>query len=231
MQIHVVRGQQQLGQYSLEQVKEKLANGEFQSTDLGWHDGLTTWQPLSSLLAVATGSPPPVPRPSGLAIASLVLGILGLISCMFGVVFALPALVLGIVALVKINKTGGLLQGRALALAGLIMGGVVLVMMPMMAALAIPGFVKARKQSQGRRVLNDARQMDAAIDQWALERGKYNGNAINTTEAAVYLKDGWKDIDLLGNPYRVSVVGPNQIQISPRTKEALADVGIDWGDF
>jgi hypothetical protein len=37
--------------------------------------------------------------------------------------------------------------------------------------LSIPAFVKARKQSQDRRILNDCRQMDSAINQWALETG------------------------------------------------------------
>jgi len=99
------------------------------------------------------------------------------------------------------------------------------------AALAIPGFVKARKQSQARRVINDARRLDAAIDQWAIEKGKRDGDAINTTEAAAYLRDGWKSVDILGNPYEISVVGPNQIRISPTTKTALNGVGVDWGNF
>jgi len=59
---------------------------------------------------------------------------------------------------------------------------IVVAIIGLLAALAIPGFVKARKQSQGRRILNDARQMDAAIDQWALETGQTDGNAINTTQ-------------------------------------------------
>jgi type II secretory pathway pseudopilin PulG len=100
-----------------------------------------------------------------------------------------------------------------------------------MAALAVPGFVKARKQSQARRIINDARQLDAAIDQWALEKGITNGTPINTSEAAMYLKEGWKEVDILGNRYEVSVVGPNQIMISPVTKEALDGVGVDWGSF
>ena len=46
---------------------------------------------------------------------------------------------------------------------------IVVAIIGLLAALAIPGFVKARKQSQGRRIMNDCRQMDSAIDQWALE--------------------------------------------------------------
>src|SRR5204863_4838975 len=80
---------------------------------------------------------------------------------------------------------------------------IVVAIIGLLAALAIPGFVKARKQSQGRRILNDARQMDAAIDQWALETGQTDGNAINTSSASTYLKTTWKTQDLLGNAFNV----------------------------
>jgi len=108
---------------------------------------------------------------------------------------------------------------------------IVVAIIGLLAALAIPGFVKARKQSQGRRIMNDARQMDAAIDQWALETGQTDGNAINTTGAATYLKTPWKTADLLNNAYQVTVVGTTQISINATTKTALNNVGIDWGNY
>jgi prepilin-type N-terminal cleavage/methylation domain-containing protein len=108
---------------------------------------------------------------------------------------------------------------------------IVVAIIGLLAALAIPGFVKARKQSQGRRILNDARQMDAAIDQWALEKGKKDGDTVTTSEAATYLKGEWKDVDLLGNSFTVSTLGSNQLKISTSTKSALDGVGIDWGQF
>ena len=108
---------------------------------------------------------------------------------------------------------------------------IVVAIIGLLAALAIPGFVKARKQSQGRRILNDTRQMDAAIDQWALENGKKDGDAIDTTGAATYLKTGWKTTDLLNNSFTVTVVGSTQISIAAATKTALAGVGIDWGAY
>ena len=108
---------------------------------------------------------------------------------------------------------------------------IVVAIIGLLAALAIPGFVKARKQSQGRRILNDARQMDAAIDQWALENGKKDGDAVTTTSAATYLKTAWPTNDLLGNNYAVGNVGPSQVQINATTKTALSGVGIDWGAY
>ncbi len=108
---------------------------------------------------------------------------------------------------------------------------IVVAIIGLLAALAIPGFVKARKQSQGRRIINDARQMDAAIDQWALEKGKKDGDTVTTSEAASYLKGPWKNVDLLGNSFTISNVGSNQVQINATTKSALDGVGIDWGQF
>jgi len=108
---------------------------------------------------------------------------------------------------------------------------IVVAIIGLLAALAIPGFVKARKQSQGRRILNDARQMDAAIDQWALETGQVDGNQVITTSAATYLKTAWPTNDLLGNQYSIGNVGTGQVQINPATKTALSGVGIDWGAY
>ena len=109
---------------------------------------------------------------------------------------------------------------------------IVVAIIGLLAALAIPGFVKARKQSQGRRILNDARLMDAAIDQWALEKGITDGTAVNTVDAATYLKSGtWKTTDLLNNNFTVSNVGTGQLMISDSTKSSLASVGIDWGAY
>jgi prepilin-type N-terminal cleavage/methylation domain-containing protein len=114
---------------------------------------------------------------------------------------------------------------------------IVVAIIGLLAALAIPGFVKARKQSQGRRIINDARQMDAAIDQWALENGKRDGDTVDTIAAATYLKTAWNVNDLLGNAYggvAAGVVGPvgtNQVKIADATKSALAGVGIDWGPY
>src|SRR5204862_7235237 len=90
---------------------------------------------------------------------------------------------------------------------------IVVAIIGLLAALAIPGFVKARKQSQGRRILNDCRQMDAAINQWALETGQSDGAVVDTAGAQTYLKTAWNPNDLLGNAFAVTVVGSTQISV------------------
>ena len=101
----------------------------------------------------------------------------------------------------------------------------------LLAALSVPGLQRSRMRSQGYRIVNDARQADAAIDQWALETGQINGNAIVTPMAALYLKGNWPTNDILNNPYTYTVVGSTQVQISTTTKTALSGVGISWGNF
>jgi type II secretory pathway pseudopilin PulG len=109
---------------------------------------------------------------------------------------------------------------------------IVVAIIGLLAALAVPGFVRARKQSQGRRIVNDARQQDAAIDQWALETGQTDGATINTTAAQLYLKSTWKSTDILGGSFvYTGNVGTQQVQISGTTKTALSGVGIDWGVY
>jgi hypothetical protein len=56
--INVNRGAESLGVFSEEDVREGLRSGRFAPTDLGWREGMTTWQPLSqfSEFADVTGS-------------------------------------------------------------------------------------------------------------------------------------------------------------------------------
>ena len=108
---------------------------------------------------------------------------------------------------------------------------IVVAIIGLLAALSIPAFVKARKQSQGRRILNDCRQMDSAINQSALETGQTDGNSIDTVASQTYLKTTWNTIDLLGNSYNLTVIGSTQISVNASTKSSLDGVGIDWGAY
>jgi len=108
---------------------------------------------------------------------------------------------------------------------------IVVAIIGVLAALIVPSMVKSRKQSQGRRIVNDAREMNAAVDQWAVDNSKKDGDAISTTQAATYLGGKWPTTDVLGNRYRIGTVGATQVSISARTKNSLARVGIDWGSF
>src|ERR1700685_3503585 len=91
---------------------------------------------------------------------------------------------------------------------------IVVAIIGLLAALAIPTFIKNRKQSQGRRILNDCRQMDAAIDEWSVNNGIAEGTAVDTVAASTYLKKAWITADLLNNSYALNPTGTGQILIS-----------------
>ena len=69
-------------------------------------------------------SPPNLQRKSGLAIASLVLGITGLLTFVIGVglLLAVPAVILGHIALRQIKKSSVAVTGDDLAIGGLVLG-------------------------------------------------------------------------------------------------------------
>ena len=71
---------------------------------------------------------PPTPRNHGLAIASMICGILAIVPgccCGFvGIPLSITALIMGIVSISQINASGGQLGGKGMAIAGTVCGGV-----------------------------------------------------------------------------------------------------------
>jgi prepilin-type N-terminal cleavage/methylation domain-containing protein len=67
---------------------------------------------------------------------------------------------------------------------------IVVAIIGLLAAIAIPNFVKARATSQQNACINNLRQIDAAANQWALETGKSTGATAPslTTDLTPYIK-------------------------------------------
>jgi prepilin-type N-terminal cleavage/methylation domain-containing protein len=57
---------------------------------------------------------------------------------------------------------------------------IVVAIIGLLAAIAIPNFIRARATSQANACINNLRQIDAAINEWALETGKSNGAAVTS---------------------------------------------------
>src|SRR5436190_13856587 len=102
-------------------------------------------------------NPPPILPPdnsakqrSGLALASMILGICGIVLC-FGPLAGIPGVICGHMAQSRIKRSGGTMSGAGQATAGLVLGYLSIAwifVIAMMAAIAIPNFVKARTQAQ-----------------------------------------------------------------------------------
>ena len=59
--IHVNRGTTSLGVFSEQEVREGLSAGRFAPTDIGWREGMATWQPLSQFAEFGGAVSPVVP--------------------------------------------------------------------------------------------------------------------------------------------------------------------------
>src|SRR6266513_4338918 len=65
---------------------------------------------------------------------------------------------------------------------------IVVAIIALLAAIAVPGFLRARKRSQATRILNDLRLVDGAVDQYAIENAKSSGDLGQFTDWKAYLK-------------------------------------------
>jgi len=115
-------------------------------------------------------APPAAPakaKTSGLAVASLVLGIVG--PCTVGL-GSIIGLILGIVGLVKIGKSAGAMGGRGLAIAGIVVSGLGILLLPvigMLAAILWPAVHNARDMARAASSANNVNQLCKAAHQYA----------------------------------------------------------------
>jgi prepilin-type N-terminal cleavage/methylation domain-containing protein len=104
---------------------------------------------------------------------------------------------------------------------------IVVAIIALLAAIAVPGFLRARKRSQASRILNDLRMIDSAVDQYAIETNRKTGDTVNTADWTNYLKKGSNLYDtgksILNTPY-----GTQAVDTIPQVKTAdynvLSDV-------
>jgi len=66
---------------------------------------------------------------------------------------------------------------------------IVVAIIGLLAAIAIPSFMKARTQSQQNACINNLRQIESGKEQWALATKKATGVAVVTSEVMEYIKN------------------------------------------
>ncbi len=112
---------------------------------------------------------------AGIAIASLVLGILSL-TCM-SIVAGIPALICGAIALGRIRAARGTLSGQGLAIAGVVTGGLSILMIPILAALLLPALTNAREKARQAQCLWNEKQIACV---YRLYKQDHDGKAPQT---------------------------------------------------
>lgn len=154
----------------------------------------------------------------GLATWSLVLGILALVLCVVGPLFGIPAVICGHLALSRIKRSGGALRGQGPAIGGLVTGYLSIALIPvigLLAAIAIPNFVKARETAFQKACINNLRQVDGAKQQWALENAKQAEAVPVSTDLQPFLRDGLLPTCPQGGTYELRAVGEEPVCSMP----------------
>lgn len=104
---------------------------------------------------------------------------------------------------------------------------IVVAIIALLAAIAVPGFLRARKRSQASKILNDLRMIDGAVDQYAIETGRKTNDPVAVTDWTNYLKKGTNlyltGQDLFGDDYGAQTVDTVP-QVPSAALTSLSDV-------
>ena len=105
---------------------------------------------------------------------------------------------------------------------------IVVAIIALLAAIAVPNFLRSRKRSQATQVLEDLRIIDSATDQYAIENNKSSGAAIGWADVQKYVKTGTRlytsgGTDIMGNAFTLPTVDSTP-KVPTATFNALSDV-------
>jgi type II secretory pathway pseudopilin PulG len=135
----------------------------------------------------------------GLAIGSLVCGCFFIIPFL-GQLLGLISIVLGIIALIIIAKNKDTLKGTGLAIAGIILGAIAWIIMPIIgiiAAIAIPNFLKARLVANESSAISTLKTISSAAQTFYVDNNQYPQWSSELTSA----EPAYLDQDYTIQPY------------------------------
>jgi hypothetical protein len=184
MEIYTQHHGQQSGPHSIDDVRAGLAAGTYQPSDLAWYEGAAGWMPLSSIAGIFGSAPPPLAKTtSGLAISSLILGILAFPT--LGLT-GIPAVICGHLALRKIKRAAGTQTGGGLAIGGLVTGyfGFLVLGVAVLAGLAAPMIIRQKQKAHQTEAINNCRQIAFALMEFESNYGRYPDDSTAALVAA-----------------------------------------------
>lgn len=114
---------------------------------------------------------------------------------------------------------------------------IVVAIIALLASIAVPGFLRARKRSQATRIINDLRLLDSSLDLYALENNKLSGALASFDDLKSYLKKGGilynTGNDVFGNQFGPTFTVDLLPRVPANTRDALSDVANTafWSPF
>lgn len=144
---------QQIGPLDENAIRMAIGQGRLNQQTLVWREGMPSWTALANVPELFSpsvvgpaypgygpGAAPMMMRTSGVAIASMVCGLVGLLGCIFfWGILGIPAVVCGHMAMHSIANSPVPVAGRGMAITGLIMGYLQILMMLGMIGAIIAG--------------------------------------------------------------------------------------------
>ncbi len=105
---------------------------------------------------------------------------------------------------------------------------IVVAIIALLAAIAVPNFLRARKRSQATRILEDLRDLDHALDQYAIDNSLTSGASANFNDLAAYIKTGTvlysTGADVFGDAYGPTFTVDTELSVPVNAFNSLSDV-------
>ncbi len=121
---------------------------------------------------------------------------------------------------------------------------IVVAIIALLAAIAVPGFLRARKRSQATAILNDARVIGGAVDQYAIENNMIGTATFTSSQLKDFFKPASRQYtqaaagtvftDILGNNYSYQTFDASVVVNSSTTTnftDVIDNASSFWGAY
>jgi len=114
---------------------------------------------------------------------------------------------------------------------------IVVAIIALLAAIAVPNFLRARKRSQATRILEDLRDLDHGLDQYAIDNSKTGGFVATFADVSNYIKTGTvlyqTGADLFGDSYGPNFTVDSVLSVPANAYTTLSDVApaVFWSPY
>jgi hypothetical protein len=175
------------GPVNLDQMRQWIAEGRVNTRTQVQAVGASGWKPAGELPEISSlfgardatssysggGLPAPAGQAApqkGLAVTSLVLGILSFLTCFLT---GLPAIICGHIARGRAGRDPAQYGGAGMATAGLVLGYISLVVLPLiiLPAMLLPALSQAKGRALEINCQNNMKQIGLAFRMWAIDNG------------------------------------------------------------